>query len=248
MPHTLARGTAAACRRPAAARWRRPSGWRRRSGRSSSSSATTTCCRQPHRRRQAALAGRLGICRLQLARCSTSAASPPTASMSAAEREALLEAYFGRAARRGAAAPALRAMTCRLAAARDDVEHGLGAPFGDRLRLRRLHRREPRPLRGGLRGLQGERGMTRPARLGARWSIIGGGIVGCSTAYHLGADGLERRGAARAAPSSPPARPGTPRGWSASCAPTPTSPSCSAIRSSSTTGWRPRPGWPPAGR
>jgi hypothetical protein len=41
---------------------------------------------------------------------------------------------------------------------------------------------------------------------------------------------------------------GTPPGWSGSFAPTPTSPSCSAIRSISTSGSRPRPARPPAGR
>ena len=46
-------------------------------------------------------------------------------------------------ARRGAPPPR-RGDDRRLAAARDDVEHGLRAPLGDRLRLRRLHRREPR--------------------------------------------------------------------------------------------------------
>ena len=48
--------------------------------------------------------------------------------------------------------------------------------------------------------------------------------------------------------SSPPARPGTRRGWSGSCARPPRSPRCCAIRSSSMTGWRPRPASRPAGR
>ena len=51
---------------------------------------------------------------------------------------------------------------------------------------RRLHRREPRPLRRRLRGLQA---MTLPAS--ARIVVVGGGIVGCSTAYHLGAMGQD---------------------------------------------------------
>ena len=81
----------------------------------------------------------------------------------------------------------------------------------------------------------------------AKIVIVGGGIVGCSVAYHLGKMGLtdvlllERRQAHFAA------RPGTPPGWSGSCAPAPTSPSCSATPSSSMTGSRRRRGWPPAG-
>ena len=44
----------------------------------------------------------------------------------------------------------LRRDEVRLAAARGDVEHGLGAALRDRLRLRRVHRGEPRTIREGL--------------------------------------------------------------------------------------------------
>ena len=52
--------------------------------------------RQLHRRRRAALAGRLGICAASTRRSSISAASHRTASSRLPQREALLEAYFGR--------------------------------------------------------------------------------------------------------------------------------------------------------
>ena len=81
----------------------------------------------------------------------------------------------------------------------------------------------------------------------ARAVIIGGGIVGCSTAYHLGKLGwtdtvlLERKKLTSAPPF-------TRRGWWGSCAPRPTSRSCWAIRWSCTrrleaetglqTGWK----------
>src|SRR5690606_1644573 len=81
--------------------------------------------------------------------------------------------------------PPGRRPDCRVAPPRDHVEHGLRAPLPDRLRLRRLYRREPRPLRGRLRGIP----MTLPSS--ARIVVIGGGIVGCSTAYHLGAMGQD---------------------------------------------------------
>ena len=60
----------------------------------------------------------------------------------------------------------------------------------------------------------------------ARAVIIGGGIIGCSTAYHLARDSQGGRRAARAGTSSPPARPGMRRAWSGSCARRPRSPRC----------------------
>ena len=78
------------------------------------------------------------------------------AGMTAGRARGAARRLLRRAARRGAAA-AGRGDDRRLAAARDDVEHGLRAPLGARLRLRRLHRREPRAVRDGLGGLQGER-------------------------------------------------------------------------------------------
>ena len=153
----------------------------------------------------------------------------------------LLEAYFERPAR-PTAAPPRRGHDCRLAAARGDVEHGLRAPLHASTSTIAAYTAENlRPLRDGLGRL---RGMIAHDRLptSARVVIIGGGIVGCSAAYHLGQAGLDRGAAARAAQAHRPARPGMPPGWSASSAPAPTSPSSSAIRSRSTTGWRRRPG------
>jgi sarcosine dehydrogenase len=62
--------------------------------------------------------------------------------------------------------------------------------------------------------------MTLPTR--AQIVVIGGGIIGCSTAYHLARDHkadvlLLEQG------SSPRARPGMRRGWWGSCAPRPRS-------------------------
>ena len=66
--------------------------------------------------------------------------------LSPEQEDWLLEAYFERRPERRPAPP-LRRDEMRLAAARGDVEHGLRAPPHGRLRLRGLHRREPRPLR-----------------------------------------------------------------------------------------------------
>ena len=55
-----------------------------------------------------------------------------------------------RFAARRSAARELRRDEVRFAAARDDVEHGLGAALRDRFRLCRLHRGEPRTLRAGV--------------------------------------------------------------------------------------------------
>ena len=122
------------------------------------------------------------------ARCSTSAVSPPTTSCRRASEEWLLEAYFERAADRRSA-PALRRDEMRLAAARGDVEHGVGDPLDARVRLRRLHQREPRPLRARVRRRSDR---TPDAAIGsaphdvrsprqARAVVIGGGIIGCCT-------------------------------------------------------------------
>ena len=78
----------------------------------------------------------------------SNAGMPPAAARGAAR------SLFRPPARRRPPAPRRR-HDRRLAAARDHVEHGLGAPLRHRLRLRRLHRREPRPLRGRLRRLPG---------------------------------------------------------------------------------------------
>ena len=62
-------------------------------------------------------------------------------------QEVAARSLFRPPARRRTVA-ALRAMNRRLAAARGHVEHGVGGPLRDRLRLRRLHRRQPARLRG----------------------------------------------------------------------------------------------------
>ena len=55
----------------------------------------------------------------------------------------------------------------------------------DRLRLRQIHGREPRALREGLRRVRSDEArVSLPAS--AKVVIVGGGIVGCSVAYHLG--------------------------------------------------------------
>ena len=56
----------------------------------------------------------------------------------------------------------------------------------DRLRLRQIHGREPRPLREGLRRVQGDEARVSLPGHRAKVVIVGGGIVGCSVAYHLG--------------------------------------------------------------
>ena len=94
--HTLARGRQPLSRRPAAAR-----GGGERLERAVGPveivfGHNDLLAAELHRRRRAALAGRLGLCRASTRRSSISAASRPTASCSPPQREALLEAYFGR--------------------------------------------------------------------------------------------------------------------------------------------------------
>src|SRR5690606_9768759 len=79
----------------------------------------------------------------------------------------------------------------RLAAARGDVEHGFGtAPLRSGRGLCRLHGGEPGAARRGARNLPDDirkaHGMTLPGH--AEIVVIGGGIIGCSTAYHLARD------------------------------------------------------------
>src|SRR5882724_6817380 len=78
----------------------------------------------------------------------------------------------------------------RLAVARGDVEHDLRDPFHPGLRLPRLHRRLSVAVRARLSRLR-QTLSTRMSNLPnkARTVIIGGGIIGCSTAYHLAALG-----------------------------------------------------------
>src|SRR5208337_2495222 len=78
-----------------------------------------------------------------------------------------------------------------LASARDALEHGLRADERNRLRLPRLHIRESQAFQRRLRRLRGHSDVSAtklPAS--ARIVIVGGGIVGSSVAYHLGAMGL----------------------------------------------------------
>src|SRR6185369_2022180 len=69
---------------------------------------------------------------------------------------------------------------------RDDVEHDLRDPFHARFRLRRLYGREPGALRTRLyRPNSSLRFIMSDFPSQARAVVIGGGIIGCSTAYHL---------------------------------------------------------------
>jgi sarcosine dehydrogenase len=101
-----------------------------------------------------------------------------------AER-AMLEAYYQRPADAGSLA-ALPGDEMRLAAARDALEHGVGNPLHHRLRLCRLYRREPRAFRARLYAFEQDNNMTKELPRTAKAVVIGGGIIGCSTAYHLG--------------------------------------------------------------
>ena len=64
-----------------------------------------------------------------------------------------------------------------------------------RLRLCRLHGREPARASRRAYATYPSHGAAheRPARPPRKIVIIGGGIVGCSTAYHLGKHGQDRR-------------------------------------------------------
>src|SRR4051812_35181707 len=78
-----------------------------------------------------------------------------------------------------------------LAAARGDVEHGVGAlSRRPRDRLRRLYRGKPGAARRSAGKLPDKirdpEIMTLPGH--AAIVVIGGGIIGCSTAYHLARD------------------------------------------------------------
>ena len=105
-----------------------------------------------HRRRQAAVARRLGIRGLQLA--ALRSRRPRLEQRDAGEIARDDARILFRQAGHRRASPPLRGDDRRLAAARDDVEHGVGDPFARRLRLRQIHRREPRALREGLRRVQ----------------------------------------------------------------------------------------------
>ena len=106
--------------------------------------------------------------------------------LSLQQREALLEAYFGR--------PVTDELRYRYAAmtAASLLRETMWSMVSEihshhRLRLSRLHGGEPRPLRDGLRGLRGDGARhDRACPPRPRSSIVGGGIVGCSVAYHLG--------------------------------------------------------------
>ena len=76
------------------------------------------------------------------------------------------------------------------------------------------------PRRRLRRGCSSEVAVTTDADLPARARVvvIGGGVIGCSVAYHLTKLGLDRRAAARAGHAVRAARPGTRPGWSARCA------------------------------
>ena len=109
---------------------------------------------QLHRRRRAHLADRLGTMLASTRRCSISAACLQQWAFAGSGRVAARGLF--RPDRHRRVAPPLRRDEVRLAAARDHVEHGLRDPFGSRFRLRRLHRREPRPPERGARRVPGD--------------------------------------------------------------------------------------------
>ena len=106
----------------------------------------------------------------------------------------VLERYFGKvdlALERRFAGDEMR-----FAAARDHVEHGVRGPLEDPVRLRRLHQRLPGALRTRLRRVHQARRVLREQTMtsppsAAQVVIIGGGIIGCSTAYHLARAGFK---------------------------------------------------------
>ncbi len=109
--------------------------------------------------------------------------------LSPGQAEEALALYF-ETARRRYAAPARGGHDGRVASARDDVEHGVGDPLDGRFRLRRLYGRKPQTLRGVLRQVRSHGVLMSELPSSAKIVIIGGGIVGCSVAYHLGKMGL----------------------------------------------------------
>ncbi len=126
--HTLRDATPPELASPPPRRWKPPS------ARSRSSSATTTSCPPTSSTTAPGSGWSIG---------NTPASTRPlfdlgglasNAGMDAGETAALLEAYFGRAARRRAPPPR-RGDDRRLAVARDALEHGLRAPLRHRLRL-----------------------------------------------------------------------------------------------------------------
>src|SRR6185436_12097366 len=88
-----------------------------------------------------------------------------------------LKPLFRQDGRRSVAPPGL-GHDRGIAVARDDVEHGVGDLFDRRFRLRRLHR------------LSSHRRRMSALPSSAKIVIVGGGIVGCSVAYHLGKMGI----------------------------------------------------------
>ena len=109
--------------------------------------------------------------------------------LSPAQAEQVLSLYFDKPVD-DRVAPPCRRHDRGVAAARDHVEHGVGDPLDRRFRLHRLYGGKLAPLRGRLCDLpdHGPRMSELPSS--AKIVIVGGGIVGCSVAYHLGKMGL----------------------------------------------------------
>ena len=105
------------------------------------------------------------------------------------QAEQALGLYFDRPVD-DAIAPPCRRHDRGLAATRDHVEHGVRDPLERRFRLHRLHGREFAAVRGRLCDLSDDGAHMSELPSSAKIVVVGGGIVGCSVAYHLGKMGL----------------------------------------------------------
>ena len=160
------------------------------SGRSRSCSATTTCsAANLIDDGSAAVAGRLGVCRLQ--QPAVRPRRPRLEQRAAARRSrSACSEPISRRRRRDDLRRRYQAMKCASLLREAMWSMVSEIHLHDRFRLRGLHRREPRPLRAGRIGTT-PGALSDQAALSDRIAhprprvVIGGGIVGCSVAYHL---------------------------------------------------------------